>query len=256
MRVIRTSVRALGISGWFVFAMVAITYVMARYDITIHRSSALAAAVDVAQGDMKPAADEQYNALAAEAQSAAGADLLEVDRRLEAAEREFPSDYRFTYERATLAVFGRAEHHEAFYHLRRAAEKAISTERASEMLDRLEQDGGPKGPLRRVAVGHDEWSLLHEALENQDRDRLWYAHASHRPAPTTTRERALSRLAGYPSVPTTSEYATPCIDALVALQKVPMDPGARIRYRRLREVCLGGSARGQPSASVSGPWHH
>ncbi len=248
--------RALGILGWFVAAAVAITYLMARYDVTIHRASALAAAVNVAQGEVKPVVDEQYADLAAVAQIAAGADLLALDRRLEAAEREFPSDYRFTYERATLAVYGRAQHHEAFYHLRRAAEKALGTERAPEMLDRLEQDGGPKGRLRRLAVGHDEWSVLHEALENRDRDRLWHAHASHLPAPPTTWKRAWSNhSADYASVPTQLEHGTPCIDALVALRKVPMDHEANSTYHRLREVCLRGSARGELLAPVSGPRH-
>ena len=158
----RSSGRALGTLGWLVAAAVVTLYLMPRYDIVIQergpRTRAATLAAAVAPGEWKPVVDERYTHLAAEAENAAGADLLAVDRRLEAAERAFPSDYRFTYERATRAVYGRAEHHEAFYHLRRAAEKAIGTERAPEMLDRLEQDGGPKGPLRKLAVGHDEWS--------------------------------------------------------------------------------------------------
>ena len=186
--------RALEISGWLVAAAVAITYLTTRYDVTIQerrpriqergpriQAAALAPAINIAQGEMEPVVDERYADLMAEVQNAAGADLLAVDGRLEAAEREFPSDYRFTYERATLAVFGRAEHHEAFYHLRKAADKAIGTERTREMLDRLERDGGAKGPLRKLAVGHHEWSALREALENRDRDRLWRRHESHIP---------------------------------------------------------------------------
>ncbi len=234
--------RALGISGWLVAAALAITYLMASYDVTIHPASALAAPVNGKNGEMKPVVDEQYTELVALAQSAAGADLLAVDRRLEAAEREFPSDYRFTYERAALAVYGQADHHEAFYHLRRATEKAIGTERAREMLVRLEQDGGPEGRLRRLAVGHDEWSVLHEALEHRDSDRLWHVHVSHPPAPGM-------------GVSLPLEHGTPCIDALVAFRKVPMDPGAKITYHRLRDVCLRGSARGQPPAPVSGLRH-
>ena len=260
-----SSGRALGISGWLVAAALAITYLMARYDVTIQergprtQAAALAAAVNLALGEMKPVVDERYADLEAEVQIAAGADLLAVDRRLEAAEREFPSDYRFTYQRATLAVYGRAEHREAFYHLRRAADKAIGTERAPEMLDRLEQDGGAKGRLRRLAVGHDEWSALHEALENRDRDKLWHAHASHLPVPTTTRKRAPSNQsvdsASVPTQPTNDSvpYGTPCIDALLAHRQAPMDPEAKGTYHRLREVCLRGSARGQLPASVPGP---
>ncbi len=133
-------------------------------------------------------AGAEYSRLAAAAQNASGAELLSVDRSLEAAERALPSDYRFTYERARLAVYGRAEHHEAFYHLRRAAEKAIATERAPEMLDWLEEDGRPHGRLRRLAVGHAEWTLLHEALEHGDRHRLWHERGSRHSAPAHREE--------------------------------------------------------------------
>jgi hypothetical protein len=227
---------------------------MARYDVTIQERgprpgiAALAAVVNVAQGEVKPVADERFAELAAEVQAAASADSLAVDQRLEAAEREFPSDYRFTYARATLAVYGRADHHEAFYHLRRAADKAIGTQRAREMLDRLEQDGGVKGRLRKLAVGHAEWSVLHEALEHRDRDRLWQAHASHVPAPATSRKRASAPTQpahdGVPARVSASvplEHETPCLDALAAHRHVPMDHKARKRYHRLRELCLRGS---------------
>ena len=178
--------RALEISGWLVAVVVASMYVVAKYDVTVeergppNRATVLAAAVDVAQGEAKPAVDERYTDLALEVQIAAGADLLALDRSLMAAERESPSDYRFTYERAKLAVYGRAEHHEAFFHLFKAAEKAIETARTHEMLDRLERDGRPNGRLRRLAVGHDEWSVLHEALESDNRNRLRHERARHR----------------------------------------------------------------------------
>ncbi len=218
--------RTLGISGWLVAAAVAILYLMARYDVTIQergpraRPAALAAAL--APSESKPVVDQRYTQLAAEARHAAAADLLALDRRLEAAEREFPSDYRFTYERAALSVYGRADHHEAFFHLRRAAEKAIGTEGSREMLHRLKRDGSSNQRLAKLAVGHEEWSVLSEALENRDADRLWHEHASHRPAPA----------------------ATPCIDALIALRQVRADPEAEHEYRRLEALCLRGSGPG------------
>jgi len=237
---------ALGISGWLVAAALAITYLMARYDVTIQErrprthAATPAAAVDLARRAVTPVVAERSSDLGAEVRVAAGADLLAVDRRLEAAEREFPSDYRFTYQRATLAVYGRAEHGEAFHHLRRAADKAIGTDRAGEMLDRLEQDGGAGGRLRRLAVGHAEWSMLHEALEHRDRDRLWRAHASHRPAPTQQTHDGVPALM---SVSSPLDQETPCIDALLARPQVPGDPGAESTYHSLREVCLRASAR-------------
>ncbi len=271
--------RALEISGWLVAAAVATTYLITRYDVTIQerqpriqergpriQAAALAPAIDVAQRVMEPVVDERYADLMAEVQNAAGADLLAVDGRLEAAEREFPSDYRFTYERATLAVFGRAEHHEAFYHLRKAADKAIGTERAREMLHRMEQDGAAKGRLRKLAVGHHEWSALREALENRDRDRLWRKHESHRPAsdhsadsasvPTQPTQPTNASVQARLSAASTLEHGTPCIDALIAHRQVPRDPEAKGRYDRLRELCLRGSAHGEPPVSVSAPRHH
>ena len=219
--------RTLGISGWLI-AAVAIVYLMTRYDVTIQergprtRPAVLAAADPVAPGEAKPVVDERYAHLATEARHAAGADLLAVDRRLEAAEREFPSDYRFTYERATLSVYGRADHHEAFFHLRRAAEKAIGTGKSREMLHRLRRDGSSHQRLAKLAVGHEEWSVLNDALEHGDAARLWHEHASHRPA----------------------SAATPCIDALIALRRVRVDPEAEREYLRLEALCLRGSGPG------------
>ena len=177
--------RVLRSSGWLVAAAVAALYVVAEYDVTIRErepaasTAAAASGFDVAPAEPEPAGSARYRSLAAQAQKPLGVELLSIDRGLEAAEREFPSDYRFTYERAGLAVYGRAEHHEAFHHLKRAAEKAIRTERADEMLERLEHDGGPEGRLRRLAVGHSEWRRLHEALEHGDIDGLWHEHGKH-----------------------------------------------------------------------------
>ncbi len=200
-------------------------------------------------------AEAEYSRLAKAAQNVSAAELLTVDRRLEAAERALPSDYRFTYERARLAVYGRAEHHEAFYHLRRAAEKAIATERAPEMLDWLEEDGRPNGRLRRLAVGHVEWTLLHEALEHGDRHRLWQErgsrHSAHTPmrkaaahreetvsasAPMQHTERASSARMRASSL---LESGEPC-GALVVLQRVRADPEVEEMSRYARELCLRG----------------
>ncbi len=229
--------RALGISGWLVAAAAVALYVMAEYDVTIRErgpgagTAAAASGSDGAPDEPEPAGSARHRSLAAQARNASGAELLDMDRRLEAAEWEFPSDYRFTYERAGLAVYGRAEHHEAFYHLRKAAEKAIRTERAGEMLDRLEHDRGPAGRLRRLAVGHSEWRVLHEALEHGDTDRLWHEHGKHEAR--STRRRASSLI----------DSREPCIGALTALQHLRTDPEAKAIYRDMRELCLRGGGR-------------
>ena len=173
------SVNALGIGGWLVAAGAVIYFLIPRYDVTVRErgpgiqtATAATPSSEVASGELEPVAAGAYKNLAVETRNAEGAGLLTIDRRLEAAEREFPSDYRFTYERAALSVYGRADHHEAFFHLRRAAEKAIGTEGSREMLHRLKRDGSSNERLAKLAVGHEEWSVLSEALENRDADRL------------------------------------------------------------------------------------
>ncbi len=266
------SVNALGIGGWLVAAAAVIYFLIPRYDVTIRErgpgiqtATAATPSSEVASGELEPVAAGAYKNLAVETRNAEGAGLLTIDRRLEAAEREFPSDYRFTYERARLAVYGRAEHHEAFYHLRRAAEKAIATERAREMLNRLEQDGGPHGRFRRLAIGHREWTALRDALEHIDRDRLWHEHARHRPVPAAARKRAALKpetefaLASTPparralSARTRAsallESGQPCVGALIALQEARTDPEAEEVYHYLRELCLL-----QPGAARTRHW--
>ena len=116
-----------------------------------------------------------YRRLRATAPNSSGESVLVIDERLKAAESEFPLEYRFSYERATLAVFGRHDHHEAFRRLRRAAEKAIETGRSEAMLEMLAKDGAPSGPLWKLARGHSEWRRILAALERSDRDALWHA---------------------------------------------------------------------------------
>ncbi len=253
--------RALRSSGWLVAAAVVALYVMAEYDVTIRERGPAAGTAAAASGsygapdEPEPTGSPRYRSLAAQAQNASGAELLDIDRRLEAAEWEFPSDYRFTYERARLAVYGRAEHHEAFYHLRKAAEKAIRTEKAGEMLERLEHDGGPEGRLRRLAVGHSEWRVLHEALEHGDTDGLWNEHRKHEaksaPPATQPSEQTLSARMRASSLIDSGE---PCIGALVALQHVRTNPEAKAIYRDMRELCLRGGRRGLRLPPVPGPW--
>ena len=261
--------------AWLVVAAVVIIYLVAKYDITIrergpgseHAAAATTAPIDLypqepyltAAGRERPAvradAEAEYRGLAVAAQNASGTEMLAVDRRLEAAERAFPSDYRFTYARATLAVYGRAEHHEAFYHLRRAAEKAIATERAREMLDGLEEDGAPKGGLRRLAVGHAEWTQLHGALEYRDRNRLWQEHGSGHSVPRPYRKSAShskDEASASASIQPTEralparmraslllEVGEPC-EALVVLQQVRTDPEVEEISHHARDLCLRG----------------
>jgi hypothetical protein len=85
-----------------------------------------------------------------------------------AAERKHPNDYRFPYERAKLAIKGSqaSSHDDAFNALSLAAERAIKTGKADEMLDGLEEDKADD--FHKLAHGHHEWNQLAEALKNKD----------------------------------------------------------------------------------------
>ena len=88
------------------------------------------------------------------------------------AEKQYPNDYRFPYERAKLAVKASqsSTHDQAFSALSVAAEKAINTGKAHEMLHGLEADKA--GDFHKLSHGHHEWNQLAEALKNKDASRL------------------------------------------------------------------------------------
>ena len=84
-------------------------------------------------------------------------------------EKQYPRDYRFPYERAKLAVKG-SRRSEAFKALNTAAEKAITTGKANEMLNGLETD--KSGDFSKISQGRFEWSRLVAALKKKDTSLL------------------------------------------------------------------------------------
>ncbi len=123
-------------------------------------------------------AEAVYGRLVEQGRHASGDALLAFDERLKAAEAEYPLDFRFSYERAKLVVFGRHGHHEAFARLRLAAEKAIQTGRTETMLEMLRSDATRDRPFWKLSQGHSEWEQTHHALENRDRNDLWHKHSA------------------------------------------------------------------------------
>jgi len=84
-------------------------------------------------------------------------------------EKQYPRDYRFPYERAKLAMKG-SKRSEAFKALNVAAEKAIHTGKANEMLNGLEED--KSGDFSKLSQGRFEWSRLVAALKRKDTSLL------------------------------------------------------------------------------------
>jgi hypothetical protein len=93
-------------------------------------------------------------------------------------ERQYPRDYRFTYERAKLAANGSRANarNEAFKALSDAAEKAITTGKANEMLNGLEVD--KSGDFQKLAQGRQEWTKLLTALKRKDPTLLNREHSN------------------------------------------------------------------------------
>jgi len=88
------------------------------------------------------------------------------------AEKQYPNDYRFPYERAKLAVMGpqSRSHDEAFNALSLAAEKAINSGKTHEMLDSLEAD--KSGDFHKLSHGHVEWTQVEETLKSKEKNPL------------------------------------------------------------------------------------
>jgi hypothetical protein len=92
-----------------------------------------------------------------------------VHAQLAKAQAEFTWDYRFSYERAKLAVYGKAHHDEAFYHLYRAAEIAIDNGDADKMLQALQSDGN--GVFHNL-TDHGEWQTILNALRTKNSEMV------------------------------------------------------------------------------------
>ncbi len=119
-------------------------------------------------------ADQEIKLLRERRTGAKPSESAEIIAAFQGAEKSYPVDYRFPYERAKLSIAGVASHHEAFGALALAAEKAIDNGKTREMLDSLMAD--KDGDFRKLSRGHREWRVLEEALRNKDRASLKALH--------------------------------------------------------------------------------
>jgi hypothetical protein len=115
-------------------------------------------------------ADEEWKRLREKRIGAKPSDNSAVIASLDDAEKKYPRDYRFPYERAKLSIKGITSHHEAFGALMLAADKAIDNGKAQEMLDGLKAD--QDGDFYKLSRGHHEWQMMLEALSNKDKRGL------------------------------------------------------------------------------------
>ncbi|PWT87576.1 MAG: hypothetical protein C5B55_14550 [Blastocatellia bacterium] len=112
--------------------------------------------------------EDELRRLRAERLNIAASDRPRLIQSILGLEKRYPNDYRFPYERAKLAINqqDKMSHEEAFSALSLAAEKAIKSERAEEMLDGLETD--KTTDFHKLSHGHREWTQIVDALKGND----------------------------------------------------------------------------------------
>ena len=116
-----------------------------------------------------PNPEDELKKLRERRMSASASERPKIIQAFAKVEKQYPRDYRFPYERAKFAVRG-SSRSEAFKALTVAAQKAITTGKANEMLDGLESD--KSGDFSRLSQGRFEWSRLVAALKRKDTSLL------------------------------------------------------------------------------------
>ena len=119
-----------------------------------------------------PNPEDELKKLRERRMTASASDRPKVFQAFAKVEKQYPRDYRFPYERAKFAVKGSqaSSRNEAFKALTIAAQKAITTGKANEMLTGLESD--KSGDFSRLSQGRFEWSRLVAALKRKDTSLL------------------------------------------------------------------------------------
>ena len=113
--------------------------------------------------------EDELKQLQEKRMSAKPSERPKIFQALAKVEKQYPGDYRFPYERAKLAMKG-AHSEAALKALNTAAEKAITTGKANEMLSGLEED--KSGDFSKISQGRFEWSRLVAALKRKDTSLL------------------------------------------------------------------------------------
>jgi hypothetical protein len=124
------------------------------------------------QQQVTPNPEDDLKKLRERRMTASASERPKVFQAFAKVEKQYPRDYRFPYERAKFAVKGSqsSSRTEAFKALTIAAQRAISTGKANEMLNGLESD--KSGDFSRLSQGRFEWSRLVAALKRKDTSLL------------------------------------------------------------------------------------
>jgi hypothetical protein len=112
--------------------------------------------------------EDELKAIRDKVASAGTNDRAKVQEEIEAAEKKYPQDYRFSYEHARL--FRDTNANEALRSLFIAGEKALDNGKSVEMMNNLSQDEA--GDFKKLARRRKEWNTLVNALKNNDKKAL------------------------------------------------------------------------------------
>jgi hypothetical protein len=110
--------------------------------------------------------EDELKKLREKRMTASSSERSKIFQQFAKVEKQYPRDYRFPYERAKFAVKASRRSREAFKALNVAAEKAITTGKANEMLTGLESDKA--GDFSEISQGRYEWSRIVAALKRKD----------------------------------------------------------------------------------------
>ena len=113
--------------------------------------------------------DDELKKLRERGMTASSSERSKIIQAFAKVEKQYPRDYRFPYERAKFVVKAKRRT-EAFKALKVAAEKAITTGKANEMLSGLETD--KTSDFSELSQGRFEWSRLVAALKRKDTSLL------------------------------------------------------------------------------------
>ena len=113
-------------------------------------------------------ADEELNRLRNERLNAKPGQIDKIAEEFEVAEKKYPNDYRFSYERAKL-MLPLPSHHETFHALTEAAATAIKNNQAAQLLSDLTRD--KVADFRRL-TSHKEWIQIENALKEKNESLL------------------------------------------------------------------------------------
>ena len=113
-------------------------------------------------------ADEELTRLRNERLNAKPGQIDKIAEELEKAEKKYPTDYRFPYERAKLMAPS-PSHHETFHALSEAAATAIKNNQTTQLSSDLMRD---KTTDFRRLTGHKEWTAIENALSKKDQSLL------------------------------------------------------------------------------------